>query len=130
MNRIIKFLSMVSLVVLSGCASVVGGTDQAVVIETKNKAGEHVPDVACIATNSRGSWLTISPSTIVVQRSSSALKVECHKAPNPTVYTATNPSLRILLLGNIIVGGPIGLGIDLVTGAAFDYPPNIIVTID
>lgn len=130
MKSLIKFISILSLVIISGCASVVGGTDQTVVVETRNKQGESVPNVACTVKNGRGSWLTVSPSYVVVQRSSTKLEVACHKQPNPTVHASSNPSLRILILGNIIVGGPIGLGIDLVTGAAFDYPPNIIVTVE
>lgn len=123
------FLAVIASAFLSGCAAIVGGTDQTLVIDTVNSRGEKVANVACTVKNSKGEWLTVTPSYMVIGRSHSQLEIACNKPSYPTAFTTQNPSMRILVLGNIVFGGPIGLGIDLVTGAAFDYPPVIPVVI-
>lgn len=122
----IKLIATVLFSVLfTGCAAIVGGTDQTIVVDSVNQKGEKVPNVACTVKNSKGEWLTVTPSYMVVDRSHSSLEVSCHKPEYQSAFTTQNPSMRILVLGNLVIGGPIGLGIDLVTGAAFDYPPVI-----
>jgi phosphoketolase len=48
--------------------------------------------------------------------------VTCDKSGMPTTTASFKSSTKGMLAGNIIFGGAIGAGVDMASGAAYDYP--------
>jgi len=123
--------SLVALVVLAmtpGCATLFGGLTQTVTVETRDN-GAILLGSTCNLTNAKGTWVVMTPSSVVINRSFSDLEVRCmHHGYAPAsvvVKSETGP----YMLGNIImIGGLIGAAIDVDNGAAFDYP--LFITVD
>ena len=104
-------------VAVSGCASVVKGSHQTVAITTPPTTG-----ATCTLTNGRGSWEVVSPGPVTVDRSKTDMQVRCVK-PGWQDATAVIPSnFEGWTLGNLLIGGIIGVGIDASTGAMNEYP--------
>ena len=119
---------LMPLVGLGACATVLDGPYQNIVVKTKS-GDRDLAGAACTLTNDKGTWQTVAPSAITVRRSYDDLNVRCEYlgyVPNAGSAPSTP---RSLLLGNIILGGLIGTGIDVGVGSAYDYPSPIIVNL-
>ncbi len=124
MYKILPILS--SALAITGCASIVNGSNQTLSVETRLK-GEMVQGATCELKNPKGTYFVNSPGTVVVNRAYDDLIVKCEKAGlSPGVVTAKS-STKAMAFGNIIFGGIIGAGVDVGTGAAYDYPSLITV---
>lgn len=115
-----------AVVVMSGCASIVDGTNQVVSVDTR-KNGVPVTGANCKLTNDKGTWYSNTPGTTVVRRSYQDLNVHCQKAGLAPAITAFKSSTKGMAFGNIIFGGVIGAGIDMASGSAYDYPTALTV---
>jgi len=126
MRRFAFVAPILALGFLTGCASIVDGTNQPISVKTVSDSGD-LPGAACQLNNGKGAWFVQTPGSIVVHRAYSDLTVKCTKdgfAPaTQTVTSATKP----MALGDAIFGGVIGVGVDTADGAAFDYPTLITV---
>lgn len=107
-----------------GCASIVTGTNQTLSVETK-AAGARVIGASCKLFNDKGVWFVTTPGSVTVHRSYDALHVSCEKEGYAAADYAANSSTKAMLAGNIIFGGLIGAGVDIASGAAYDYPDLI-----
>lgn len=77
----------------------------------------------CKLSNDKGTWFVTTPGSVVVNRSYNDLIVRCEKeGVEPGLVTAKS-STKGMAFGNILFGGIIGAGVDISTGAAYDYPP-------
>jgi hypothetical protein len=111
---------------LIGCASIVNGHNQSVSVETRTDVGAIV-GASCSLANDKGTWFVTTPGSTIVNRSYENLSVRCEKeGQNPGLVSAKS-STKAMAFGNIIFGGIIGVGVDVATGAAYDYPPLISV---
>lgn len=122
-------LLAVSALVISGCASIIDGTNQPVSVEAMNGSAA-VVGASCKLSNSKGNWHVVTPGTTTVQRSYSDLQIDCRKAGLPPVVTAVKSSTKAMAFGNILLGGVIGAGVDIANGAAYDYPSPITVSFE
>ena len=128
-SRVLRCVAaLVVLGMTSGCATLFGGLTQTVTVETREE-GAVLLGSTCSLKNSKGSWVVITPSSVVINRSFSDLDVLCthegHVPASLVVKSATGP----LMLGNVLmIGGLIGAAIDVDSGAAFDYP--LFITVD
>ncbi len=116
-----------SAVLLTGCASIVNGQQQSVSVTTQSKDAE-LQGAKCSLSNDKGTWYLTSPGSATVHRSYNELKVSCSMAGQPVGSTAAKSSTTGAVFGNVLVGGVIGAGIDVATGAAYSYPNLIPVT--
>jgi hypothetical protein len=108
---------------LSGCASIVNGTHQRLTIVTAP-----VTDAHCLLTNDKGRWFVgKTPASVVVRRSSNNLLISCEKKKGVKGCISIKPEAKGMVLGNAFFGGVVGAGVDVASGAAFDYPQTIIV---
>lgn len=112
---------LVAAINLGGCASIVNGQNQSVSVETSS-AGESLVGATCTLGNDKGTWLVTTPGSTVVHRSYADLKVKCEKAPLEPGLATAKSSTKAMAFGNILFGGVIGVGVDVATGAAYDYP--------
>ncbi len=108
------------VLVLPGCASIVTGHNQSVSIETPECEG-----ATCSLTNSKGTWYVKSPGSVTVHRAYGDLTITCAKDGFPSATNAVASTTKGMAFGNIIFGGVIGAGVDIGTGAAYDYPTLI-----
>ena len=110
------------MLLLSGCASITTGSNQSLSVNTEPESGAN-----CELKNDKGTWyINSTPGSVVVNRSYSDLHIICKKDSrfgNSTVKS----TIKGMAFGNIIAGGLIGAGIDVHTGAAYDYPATIFV---
>lgn len=126
-----KNIYLVSLMAIStlgsGCASIVSGHNQSVSVETRGKQGQAVMSANCKLTNNKGAWFVTSPGSVTVSRSFEDLVVNCEKENQEPGLASVKSSTKAMAFGNILFGGVIGAGVDVATGAAYDYPTMITV---
>ena len=103
---------------LTGCASVVNGHNQSVSVTTKSK-GDEVSGAKCSLSNDKGVWYVTTPGSVAVHRSYGELTVNCALTGLLNGIAAAKSSTTAAVFGNILVGGVIGAGIDVATGAAY-----------
>lgn len=115
-----------AVLTLNGCASVMEGNDQSIVISTV-KCEEH-GDPICTASNKDNAVMVRAPGTIPVEKGKSDLIVTCRSDDGLARGTFNAFSTyEAMNLGNILLGGFIGLGVDAATGAMWKFPSGIIV---
>jgi hypothetical protein len=107
---------------LHGCATVTSGTTQAVTIETldgdKPSAG-----IECKVTNPKGSWVVTTPGSITISKAAGDARVLCEKAGAPPTEAFARSATKAYTVGNVLIGGVIGIGVDMMSGATWAYPP-------
>lgn len=110
---------------LSGCASIFAGSSDNIRLVTLPQT-----QAQCTLNNERGTWSGSTQNNVIVKRSKTDLDVSCVDSSTgaqgkQTLISDAEP----WAIGNIGWGLllPIGLGIDWITGAAYDYPDNVIV---
>jgi hypothetical protein len=104
-------------VALSGCATVVKGTTQSIAVTTPPVEG-----ASCVLTSKEGTWTVVTPGVAKVGKTKQDIQIHCTKSGYQDA-TATIPSnFEGWTLGNVILGGLIGFGVDAATGAMNEYP--------
>ena len=102
---------------LGGCASVLYGDQQRVAVSAS--CGDRLVPAQCFLRNHRGHWQVQAPAQLVLQRDASVLE--------GAQVLRVMPGADASLAGNLLVGGLIGAGVDVVTGAGLRYPAHIVV---
>jgi hypothetical protein len=109
----------------TGCASIVSGHNQPLSVTTQGQGGADVAGAKCTLSNDKGTWYVTTPGSVTVHRSFNDLSVNCaHDAFDPGVTTVKSAT-KGMAFGNILFGGIIGAGVDMSSGAAYDYPSLI-----
>ena len=109
-----------------GCASIVNGQNQSVSVEAKTDAGP-LHSASCRLINDKGTWFITTPGSTTVHRSYEDLAVYCEKDGQQPGSVAVKSATKPMAFGNILFGGLIGVGVDVSSGAAYDYPNLITV---
>ncbi len=112
----------------TGCASIVNGQNQSVTVTTRAD-GADVPGAKCTLTNDKGKWYTATPGSVVVRRSYGELAVNCTHETREAGAQSFKSATKAMAFGNAIFGGVIGVAVDVSTGAAYDYPDLLPVTL-
>jgi hypothetical protein len=108
----------------TGCASIVSGNNQSISVTTRSQ-GVDVSGARCSLTNDKGQWYTTTPGSVTVHRSFNDLAVNCTYDGLDGGVTMAKSSTKGMAFGNILIGGIIGAGVDMASGAAYDYPDII-----
>ncbi len=106
---------------LTGCASVTDGITQRVLVEARNAAGP-VLGAACTLKNTNGTYQVTAPGTVDVSRDSADMQVNCEKSGLPGGNAVFKSRIKGHVAANLLSFGPIGAGIDMISGAGYDYP--------
>ena len=114
-------LCVIALFALQGCATIVRGSTQSVIVNTK------LPGAAC--SFSRGGQMIATanptPETVNIEKGRKDVIVTCSK----TGYREASAPLQSVFegwtFGNILFGGLIGVAVDAGSGAMHDYPQSI-----
>lgn len=121
-RKITPFLPLF-LLFLGACSSVTKGTTQEVFVETQD-----VKEAKCTLKNTKGEWIVAStPGYATVGRGGGALNVHCEKEKFEPATKLVSQGFEAMTLGNVLIGGLIGIAVDAASGAAFNYPDNISV---
>jgi hypothetical protein len=115
-------LALVGMV--SGCASIVSGTNQPITVETRTQ-GNLLSGATCKLVNDKGVWYVTTPGSVLVHRSLADLKLSCEKDGSSPGLASIKSNTKAMAFGNAVFGGLIGVGVDVASGAAFDYPDLI-----
>lgn len=110
-------IAATALTALSGCATIFSGTSHPLTVETD-------PQGAACDIERRGTKLTsigATPQQVSVPKAFGALVVKCSKAEHADATGVVSAGMQPWFFANIILGGAIGMGIDLLSGAATRY---------
>lgn len=120
----IRIIPFIALIFITGCATIVSGSQQTVFIETP-----FVENAECSLKDSKsGSWhMPSSPGAATVTKGNGPMNIVCKKTGYQTGLVTVDDEFAGATLGNIILGGGIGIFVDAASGAAQKYPDKIIV---
>jgi len=114
MKNVLALLLAVTVILSTGCASVVSGTDQKLTFNSE-------PEEATVTVSGR--VLGKTPLTVPVDRGSNqsiTFEKEGYKTYTAQLSTTTNP----WFFGNIVLGGLVGSTTDGVSGAIHEFSPD------
>ncbi len=117
-------MALAAAALSSGCATIVSGTNQSLSVETRHK-GNAVAGASCKLINDKGTWFLVTPGSVTVHRAYGDLAVNCEHEKLPPGSMLVKSSTKPMAFGNILFGGLIGVGVDVATGSAYDYPSLI-----
>ncbi|MGS0976245.1 hypothetical protein [Burkholderia glumae] len=119
--------SAVAVCILSGCASITGGSTQVLSVQT-TQGGKSLAGAQCTLANDKGTWFVTTPGTVPIHRAYDDLNVKCEKDGSEPGVLTVKSSTKGMAWGNILAGGVIGAAVDMGTGAAYDYPSLLTVS--
>ncbi|GAB4223153.1 MAG: lipoprotein [Gammaproteobacteria bacterium] len=124
MNSLVKMaVAAATLTYLTGCASILNGTHQQVTVKTPP-----VEHARCTLTNSNGEWeVSDTPASVKIHRDYNDLNISCSKPGYQTARKTVISKTKAPVFGNVVLGGVVGAGVDMVNGAAYAYPETISV---
>jgi hypothetical protein len=102
---------------LTGCATIVKGTTQAVAINTPG-----VPGAQCtLSSPAIGTKVVATPASLTLDKAADNIQVVCKKECYQDGIGIIPSHTEAMAAGNIIAGGIIGLGVDAASGAMNKY---------
>ena len=123
MRFIVCCSALLLMVVLSGCATVVKGSDQLVAVNTPGAEGA----ICELTSPSIGVHTVRTPGSINLPKSRKNISVVCKKECYGEATGVIESSLAAMTAGNIILGGGVGFIIDASSGAMNKYQPTITI---
>ena len=115
------FILAVTVLLSSGCATIVKGSSQGVTVKTD-------PPGANCELSKNGKSVGIvnpTPGTVQLGKGASALDVICKKSGYLDANAKLPSSFQAWTLGNAILGGVVGIVVDAGSGAMHEYQPEI-----
>ncbi|MEL6978634.1 MAG: hypothetical protein AAGM38_08160 [Pseudomonadota bacterium] len=109
----------------SGCATIMEGSDQSILINTAPQGA------TCQLSRDGDSLSTVNqtPGSANVSKSKDDITVLCDKAGFERTSKQVESGFEGMTLGNLLVGGVIGVAIDAGSGAINDYPGEITIVL-
>lgn len=116
---------MLALAALSACATVSSGTDHTLLVES-DPAG-----ATCLLRRDGANIGAVNPTpnAIRISKSRHDISVNCEKADHEPTSRTVTASFQAMTLGNVLIGGVVGLAADLASGAAITYPESVKVVL-
>jgi|TARA_R110000782_G_scaffold149778_2_gene242519 ABC-type Fe3+-hydroxamate transport system substrate-binding protein len=113
-----------ALLAVTGCSTVTTGTTQTVTLDTPMAAG-----AKCTMTDmqKRVYQVPATPASLVVEKGDGPMTIVCEKDGYGKTTALIDEEFAGATLGNILIGGGIGILIDAASGAAQRYPDKLTV---
>ncbi len=109
---------------LTGCAQVISGDTQDIVVQTEPRVG-----AKCLVQNGRGTWSVLStPATVTLLRSTTDLSIHCQTDDGWSGGSTARSQMSTLAYVDMAPAG-LGTALDSASGAAYDYPDLITVSL-
>lgn len=121
MLRVLSVLLLAAL--LPGCATITSGTSQSIAVLTEP------PGASCRLSRGDGIIAVVNPTpgTVNVSKSVIDIAINCSNPKHSPGTSVVQSSFQAATLGNILIGGVIGLAVDAASGAMGKYPENVTV---
>ena len=119
---IFKFTGlMLSACLATGCATVTTGTSQTITVETEP------PGASCKMTRDNETIGAVNPTpgSVTIGKDKDDIEISCELSGYHTTTKSLDSSFQGMTLGNVILGGIIGIAIDAGSGAMNEYPSSI-----
>lgn len=117
-------LITLTLLVTTGCSTIMAGTTQDIVINTKSNTD--VDNTFCNLVNADGHWLSRGESTATVAKHEDPLSIKCTNDKQVGEVTVASEWQA----GQVIAGCILTLGgcvVDAITDAGYDYPSEVTI---
>lgn len=117
-------LACASLLLLSGCATIVKGTTQSVTVNTD-------PSGANCVLSRDGAQIAVvnpTPGTVIVEKARGTISLACRRSGYQDSVGVLASTFQAMTFGNILFGGIIGVAVDAGSGAMNEYPPMVTIT--
>jgi len=118
-------ITLLTLLTLTGCASITSESMQPVDVSAKSAQGKNLSEVDCTLRNEKGEWDVKAPNTVSVRKAAGNLIVKCKKAGHPDGKLSAISRAGAGMYGNLIFGGGVGALIDHNKGTAYNYPSKL-----
>lgn len=120
-----KLLILSSLLLLSGCASIVSGTTQTLTINTTPAGANCELEREGIVIGR----VAPTPGSVLVQKTKHNIAVTCSKSGYQTAKFINKSGSEGATWGNIVLGGGIGWAVDSAAGADNHYDDIMNITL-
>lgn len=129
MQQTLKTLALIAIALHSGaCATIIEGSNQVVSVSTVDQQAAEVPGAECtLVSPAIGSLKVVTPGSIKLEKSKNDINVTCTKEGYETGRGKIVSHFAAATVGNVLIGGLIGAGIDAASGAANKYDEKIVV---
>lgn len=118
------FAALSAAALLSGCATIIEGPSQRIAVTTDP------PGATC------GFWRghdliakVVTPGAVTVDKTFGRITVNCRKDGYEQAFYQNRPEVAAATLGNAVIGGIVGAGIDAATGASVKYDSAVNLTL-
>ena len=117
----LRALALLGLMLTTACATVTQGTTATIAVTSD-------PPGATCQIQREGSTIAVvnpTPGSVTIGRSTRDLATRCERAGSQPAVVATPAGFQAMTLGNVLIGGVIGVAVDAASGAMGTYPGNI-----
>lgn len=121
----LRALALLGLMLTSACATVTQGTTATLAVTTD-------PAGASCQVQRDGATIAVvnpTPGSVTISRSVRDLAIRCEKPGNLAGVTTVPAGFQAMTVGNLLVGGVIGVAVDAASGAMGTYPGNVHVSL-
>lgn len=115
-------LVLATVLVFTGCATVLNDSTHPVRVDTVTEDGELVTGAKCRLHNDKYHDTFQSGDTIQVRRSARDLDITCRMDGHPDAVGRATSRANAGMWGNLLVGGAVGAIVDHSKGTAYTYP--------
>lgn len=122
-KQLLLVLTICAGFTLTACSSIIEGTNQSMTITTD-------PSGALCELHRDGQIIGAvnpTPGMVQIDKSKHDIMVKCSKDGFQDQAQNARSSFEAMSLGNILLGGIIGFGVDLATGATNEYPNSVFI---
>jgi hypothetical protein len=118
-------LLLLAMATLSACATVTSGTDHNLLVESE-PAG-----ATCLLRRDGANIGAVNPTpgAVRISKSRHDITVNCEKADYESASATVTAGFQAMTLGNVLIGGVIGIAADLASGASITYPDSVKVVL-
>ena len=125
LRRVYPLMLLLFFMVFNGCATIVSGSGQSLMVITE----KDVVDASCELTDKKGGrwYVPRTPGSVTVRKGDAPMLIVCRKDGYRPGRLSVEEDLTGAFWANIILGGGIGMLVDAASGAAQEYPSEVIV---
>jgi hypothetical protein len=118
-------VSIVGLSLLSACATVTSGTDHNLLVESEPSGA------TCILRRDGANIGAVNPTpgSARISKSRHDITVNCERPDYEPSSSTVVAGFQAMTLGNVLIGGVVGIAADLASGAAITYPDSVKVVL-
>lgn len=123
--RLFQIVSLALLSSLGACATIMSGTSQSLAIDSS-------PEGADCKVSQNGlpvGEVTSTPGYVQVHKSGATLALSCSKAVYQPAQSYQTAGFNGWVVGNVVIGGVIGVVVDLASGALHSYDSSMTVAL-